>query len=136
MLVAIVGAILLLLCLAVVVAVAKDTGPSPEDVAVSYEHAWDRLDFDALWTLSAAELRDGLDRKPFAAAKRAAYADKQELRGLATGVTVEESIARRDNAIVTTSVQLRDGSVVHNSVQLVRRSSKWQVVAYAMVPAG
>jgi hypothetical protein len=136
MLVAVVGAILLLLCLAVVVAIAKDRGPSPDDVAVSYEHGWDRLDFDALWTLSAAELRDGLDRRQFVAAKRAAYADKQELRGLAAGITVDDSIARRDNAVVTTRVQLRDGSVVHNHVQLVRRSSKWQVVAYAMVPAG
>jgi Domain of unknown function (DUF4878) len=135
MLVAVVGTILLLLCLAVVVAIAKDRGPSPDDVAVSYEHAWDRLDFDALWTLSAAELRDGLDRRQFAAAKRAAYADKQELRGLAAAVTVDESIARGDNAVVTTRVELRDGSVVRNHVQLVRRSSKWQVVAYAMVPA-
>jgi len=136
MLTAIVAAVLLLLCLAVVVAVAKDRGPSPDDVAVSYEHAWDRLDFDALWTLSAAELRDGLDRKHFIAAKRSAYADRRELHGLAAGITVDDSLARRDNAIVTTRVQLRDGSVVHNHVQLVRRSSKWQIVAYAMVPAG
>jgi hypothetical protein len=136
MLVAIVGAVLLALCLAVVVAVAKDNGPEPYDVAVSYEHAWDRLDFDALWTLSAAELRDGLDRKHFVSAKRAAYAERQELRGLAAAVTVADSVVRRDNAIVTTRVELRDGSVVHNAVQLVRRSSRWQVAAYAMVPAG
>ena len=44
MLTAIVGTILLLLCVAVVVGVAKDRGPRPDDVAVSYEHAWDRLD--------------------------------------------------------------------------------------------
>jgi hypothetical protein len=136
MLVAIVGAVLLALCLAVVIAVAKDTGPQPDDVAVSYEHAWDRLDFDALWTLSAAELRDGLDRTQFVAAKTTAYAERHELRGLARGITVDDSIVRRDNALVTTRVELRDGAVVHNSVHLVRRSSRWQVAAYAMVPAG
>lgn len=134
MLVAVVGAVLLALCLAVVVAVAKDQGPAPDDVAVSYEHGWDRLDFDALWTLSAVELRDGLDRKAFVNAKRAAYADRQELRGLAAHVTVDDSVVRRDNAVVTTRVELRDGSVVHNSLHLVRRSSRWQVAAYAMVP--
>ncbi len=136
MLVAIVGVVLLALCLAVVIAVAVDTGPSPDDVAVSYEHAWDRLDFGALWTLSAAELRDGLDRKRFVAAKAAAYAERRELRGLARTITVDDSIVRRDNAIITTRVDLRDGAVVHNSVHLVRRSSRWQVAAYAMVPAG
>jgi hypothetical protein len=136
MLAAVVGIVLLALCLAVVIAVALDRGPQPDDVAVSYEHAWDRLDFGALWTLSAAELRDGLDRKRFVAAKEAAYAERRELRGLAEHVTVEDSTVRRDNAVVTTRVELRDGGVVHNSLHLVRRSSRWQVAAYAMVPAG
>lgn len=131
----IVGALLLGLCAAVVFAVAKDRGPGPGDVAVSYEHAWDRLDFEALWTLSAAELRDGLDRKRFIAAKKAAYASRAELRGLAEHIVVDDDIVRGDNALVTTSVVVRDGGVVHNTVQLVRRSSRWQVAAYAMVPA-
>ena len=52
MIFAVVIALVLLLCLAVVVAIAKDRGPGPEDVAVSYEMAWDRFDFDVLWTLS------------------------------------------------------------------------------------
>ena len=112
MLVAIVGVVLLALCLAVVIAIAVDQGPQPEDVAVSYEHAWDRLDFDVLWALSAAELRDGLDRKQFVAAKAAAYAERRELRGLGRAVTVDDSVVRRDNALVTTRVELRDGAVV------------------------
>ena len=132
----IVGALLLGLCAAVVVGVAKDRGPAPDVVAVSYEHAWDELDFEALWTLSAKELRDGLDHKQFLAAKRAAYASRAELRGLAERITVDDDLVRGDNAIVTTRIAVRDGSVVHNSVQLVRRSSRWQVVAYAMAPAG
>jgi len=131
----IIGALLLGLCAAVVVGVAKDRGPAPDAVAVSYEHAWDRLDFEALWTLSATELRDGLDHKKFVAAKRAAYASRTELKGLAESITVDEELVRGDNALVTTRIVVRDGSVVHNSVQLVRRSTRWQVVAYAMVPA-
>lgn len=134
MVTAIVGTILLLLCAAVVVGVAKDRGPSPEDVAVSYEHAWDRLDFTSLYTLSAHELRDGLDRKDFVAAKRTAYAARTELRGLAASVTVDESTVRGDNAVATTRVQLRDGTIVHDTVQLVRRDARWQVAGYIVAP--
>ena len=134
MAVAIVGTIILLLCLAVVVAVAKDRGPTPEDVAVSYEHAWDRLDFTALFTLSARELRDGLDRQHFVATKRTAYADRQELRGLAATIVADEVAVRGDDAIVTTRVELRDGAVVRNAIGLVRRDARWQVASYAMVP--
>ena len=135
MVTAIVGTILLLLCLAVVVAVAKDRGPQPEDVAVSYEHAWDQLDFVALYTLSAKELRDGLGRKEFVAVKRAAYADRSEqLRGLAASIVAEDEAVRGDDAVVTTRVELRDGSVVHNAVGLVRRTSRWQVAAYSVMP--
>jgi hypothetical protein len=134
MVTAIVGTILLLLCAAVVVGVAKDRGPSPEDVAVSYEHAWDRLDFTALYTLSARELRDGLDRKAFVATKRTAYAARTELGGLAASVTVDESTVRGDNAVATTRVQLRDGSIVHDTVQLVRRDARWQVAGYIVAP--
>lgn len=134
MVTAIVGTILLLLCAAVVVGVAKDRGPTPGDIAVSYEHAWDRLDFTALFTLSARELRDGLDRKGFVAAKRAAYANRTELRGLAESVTVDESVVRGNNAVATTRVELRDGSVVHDTVQLVRRDARWQVAGYVVAP--
>jgi len=132
--VAIVGTIILLLCLAVVVAVAKDHGPTPEDVAVSYEHAWDQLDYTALFTLSAAELHDGLDRKHFVAAKRRAYAERQELRGLAAHIVADDVAVRGDDAVVTTRVDLRDGSVVHNAVGLVRRNARWQVASYAIAP--
>jgi hypothetical protein len=135
MLTAIVGTILLLLCVAVVVGVAKDRGPGPDDVAVSYERAWDRLDFSSLFTLSASELRDGLDRKGFVAAKQAAYATRTELRGLVASVTVDELAARGDNAVTTTRVELRDGTVVHDTVQLVRRDARWQVAGYIVAPS-
>ena len=136
MIAAIVIGAVLVLCLALVVAVARDKGPSPGDVAVSYELAWDRLDFDALWTLSAPELRDGLDRHAFVAAKRSAYEQQRTLRGLVEHVGIDDTTVTRggDAALVTTGVQLRDGSLVHNSVQLARRQSQWQVVAYRLAP--
>ena len=73
MILAVVGGIILLLCVALVIAVARDPGPRPDEVAFAYELAWDRLDFDSLWTLSGTELHDGLDRKSFISAKHAAY---------------------------------------------------------------
>jgi hypothetical protein len=131
----VVGVLLLLLCLAVVVAIAKDRGPSPDDVAISYENAWDRFDFDVLWTLSAQELRDGLDRHAFVAAKKAAYADRQQLRGLAERVDVDDSATGHQVAIVETRVTLRDGATVRNHVELARRQARWQVVVYRLLPS-
>jgi hypothetical protein len=75
--IAIVSVSVLVLIGAVVVAVAKDPGPGPEDVAIAYERAWDRLDFDTLYTLAGRELRDGLERSQYIAAKHAAYAQQR-----------------------------------------------------------
>ena len=132
MIFAVVITLVVLLCFAVVIAIAKDRGPGPDDVAVSYEMAWDRFDFDVLWTLSGVELRDGLDRRDFVTAKRAAYANQRALSELGADVTIEDSAARGDAAVVTTCVALRDGSAVRNEVQLARRTGRWQVVAYQL----
>jgi hypothetical protein len=134
---AIVGGVILALCLALVVAIARDRGPGPGDTAVAYELAWDRLDFEGLFTLSARELRDGLDRRKFVAAKRDAYEQQRALRGLVEHVGVDDVsvTSRGDAALVTTRVELRDGNVVHNLVQLARRNSRWQVVAYRLAPS-
>jgi hypothetical protein len=126
--------LVVVLCIALVVFVAKDRGPAPVDVAVSYEMAWDRLDFEVLWSLSATELRDGLDRHDFVDRKRAAYANQPALRELGACVTVEDHAQRGDVATVTTHVELRDGSAVRNRVVLVRRTGRWQVVAYQLAP--
>ena len=137
MVTAIVAGVILALCFALVVALAADRGPGAADTAVAYELAWDRLDFDVLWSLSARELRDGLDRREFVAAKRSAYEQQRALSGLAEHVGVDDltTTSRGDAALVTTRVELRDGTVVHNLVQLARRSSRWQVVAYRLAPS-
>jgi IS4 transposase len=131
---AIVGILVLVLMFSVVVAIAKDPGPGPEDVAVAYEVAWDRLDFESLFTLAGRELRDGLDRRQFIEAKRAAYANQTAMTGLEARVGVDDSAESGDAAIVATRVDLHDGGVVHNRVDLARRNGRWEVVGYRLAP--
>jgi hypothetical protein len=125
--------VVLVLVIALVIAVARDPGPSPEDVAVAYEDAWDRLDFEALWTLSGDELHDGLRHREFVDAKRSAYAVQTGLGGLAADVRVEHVEAGRQVALVKTRVALHDGGAAHNEVQLESRGGRWVVVGYDLV---
>jgi hypothetical protein len=120
------------LVVALVVAFAFDPGPSPAESALAYEEAWDRLDFSALWDLSGDELRDGLDRKAFIAAKQAAYSQQQGLGQLAREVTLEDTRSARSIAVVHTRVELRDGGTARNEVRLTKRAGRWVVVAYQL----
>jgi hypothetical protein len=131
----IVGAIVLGLVFAVVVAIAKDRGPGPDDVAVAYEWAWDRLDFDAVFTLSGQERRDGLDREAFIAAKRAAYEHQHALAGLVTRVGIDELARGRESAVALTRIDLRDGTVANHQVELMHRNGRWEVIVYRLTPA-
>jgi hypothetical protein len=131
----IVGVVILALVITVVVVIAKDRGPGPGEVAVAYELAWDRLDFESLFTLSGLELRDGLDRRGFIAAKRSAYAQQHELGGLVERVGIDEVANSRDAAVAITEVELHDRTVVHNRIEMTRRNGRWQVVAYRLEPS-
>lgn len=133
MLTVVVATLLFALIVALVVAVGRDPGPAPADVAVAYEGAWDRLDFDALWTLSGAELRDGMDRRAYATAKRTAYAARPDLGGLTEAVEVESVESTRDLAVVRTRLVLRTGEDTRNEVELARRSERWVVVGYRLL---
>jgi hypothetical protein len=123
---------IVLLAFGLVLALATEPGPSPAEVAVGYELAWDRLDFEALWALSGSELRDGLSRREFVAVKRAAYREQDELRRLAGHVAVEEIVVDARSATVGTRLELRDGAAVRNELLLARRDGRWQVVVYAL----
>jgi hypothetical protein len=114
------------------VAISRDPGPEPAEVALAYELAWDRLDFETLWALSTTELRDGRTRDEFIAAKRAAYRDQPGLRRLARHVAVDEAIAGPHVAVVVTSVELHDGSTLRDELKLVRRAGRWQVLTYGL----
>jgi hypothetical protein len=131
---AVVAIVIVVLVFALVVVVARDPGPPPGDVALAYELAWDRLDFDTLWSLSGAELRDGRSKAAFIAAKRSAYAERPELGRLARDVVIEEVAHGTELAVVRTLLELRDGTSVRNELQLAHREGRWQVVAYELQP--
>jgi hypothetical protein len=131
---AIVAVVVVALCLALVIAVARDPGPPAGEVALAYELAWDRLDFDTLWTLSGEELRDGRSKRDFVASKQAAYRQAPDLGGLALHVSVEDVVSGSDVAEARTRVELRGGGVVRNELRLAHRDGKWQVVAYELEP--
>jgi len=130
MITAIVGVAVVVLVLAFVVFVALDNGPPPADVAFAYEQAWDHFDFWSLWALSADELRDGLGRKAFVAAKEAAYANRRGLGHLARFITVEEIGVHGATAVAHTRVDLHDGDAAHHEVHLAQRAGRWVVVVY------
>lgn len=130
MLTAIVGVAVAALVLALVVSVALDKGPPPSDVAFAYEQAWDHFDFWSLWALSGDELRDGLGRKDFVAAKEAAYANRRGLGHLARFITVEEIGVHGATAVARTRVELHDGDTAHHEVHLAQRAGRWVVVEY------
>jgi hypothetical protein len=131
---AVVAFAVIALVLALVVAVGVEPGPDPGEVAVAYELAWDRLDFDALWTLSGVELRDGRSRAEFIADKHEAYEGQRALAGLASDVQLDEVMVGSELAAVRTRVLLRDGTVVRNQVQLALRDGTWKVIAYHLEP--
>ena len=118
------------------VALARDPGPSLDETALAYEHAWDRLDFDTLWLLSGPELRDGRSRQDYVEAKRRAYAGRADLAGLAQRIGVDDVTKGAGSASVTTRVELRDGSVVHDAVLLGRRRNRWEVAGYVLSESG
>jgi hypothetical protein len=119
-----------LLCGFLFIAIGKEDGPEPADVAMAYELAWDRLDFDTLYDLSGPELRDGAKRPGFIATKRSAYAGVQHGR-LAAKIAVENVVASDDAALVVTNVFTGDGAV-RNSVLMERRAGRWYVVGYSL----
>jgi hypothetical protein len=120
------------LAIALVVIVALDPGPTPSDVAIAYEEAWDRLDFDTLWTLSGIELRDHRTRADFLQAKGDAYTGRSALAELANQVEVDEELVGSELAVVHTRLRLRDGASVRNQVELAFRDGTWKVIGYRL----
>jgi hypothetical protein len=113
------------------IAVGREPGPGPSDVAIAYERAWDDLDFDLLYDLSGPELRDGLRRDQFIAAKRAAYAKTGARRRIGARINVETSVSGHQAALVVTKVTA-DGGEVLNNVMLDHTANGWVVVKYAL----
>lgn len=119
---------------ATIILFARDSGPRPGDIAVSYELAWDRLDFEALWVMAGEELRDGLDKRSYVAAKRAAYAGQSGLGDLVARVELDDVNVGIGHAHVRTRVTLHSGDVLLNDILLTRRNAAWVVTGYALAP--
>jgi hypothetical protein len=115
------------------VSIGREPGPSAADVAIAYERAWDDLDFDLLYDLSGDEMRDGMRKERFVAAKKAAYAANPAPRHLGATVNIDTSIAGHQTALVVTRVDAPDGSI-RNNVMLEHRSNGWVVVGYSLRP--
>ena len=115
-------------------AIAHEKGPSAPDVAIGYERAWDELNFGLLWDLSGPELREGLRRDQFIAAKRQAYANEAHGR-VAERIEVDTFVEGSASALVVTRVS-GEGTSVRNDVLLERRANGWTVVGYSLRPAG
>jgi hypothetical protein len=122
-----------LLLLFMWISVGREPGPGPSDVAIAYERAWDELDFDLLYDLSGAELRDGLRRDQFIAAKRKAYASSCKSARIGAHITVETSVAGHQTALVVTQVAA-DGGAVRNNVMLDHTANGWVVIGYSLRP--
>jgi hypothetical protein len=111
------------------IAFGLEQGPGPADVAIAYELAWDRLDFDLLYDLSGEEIRDGMRRDDFVRAKRSAYGTDHTRLG--AEVVVDDVVATGQTAVVATRVNSGDGSV-RNKVLLEKRPVGWLVVGYSI----
>ena len=115
-------------------AIAHERGPGAPDVAIGYERAWDELDFGLLWDLSGPELREGLRRDQYIAAKRKAYANAEPRGPLADHIEVETFVEGNQTALVVTRVAA-EGTSVRNDVLLERRANGWTVVGYSLRPS-
>ena len=114
-----------------VVAVAKGGASGPADTAVAYEHAWDRLDFSTLWSLSGPNLRDGRTRDQFIRDKLAAYhGEGRGLSGLVRSVRPEQVDVNGPVARVLARLELHTGESVVDEMLLERIGPAWHVTAY------
>lgn len=122
------------LVVAVIVGVAKDPGPSPVEVALGFEHAWDLHDYDVLYRMSGPELHEGLKKADWVAAKRAQRGGSASADHV-VDVAADAEQHEGEAAVVTTRLTMTDGSVRHNEVRMLRRSRAWEVVARAPLPS-
>jgi hypothetical protein len=133
---AVVLVLLAALVVAVIVGVAKDPGPTPIEIALGYEHAWDTRDFDVLYRMSGPELHDGLTKAEWVAAQRAVHLKVVPAPERVDDVAADAELIEGEASVVTTRLTLQGGRVVHNEVRMLRRSRAWSVVAYEPLGSG
>lgn len=120
--------------LALLVILGVEPGIAPEDVVIAYETAYDHLDFDGMWTLSSATLRDGMGRREFARNQRAFFGAPPGSPARAATVEVESYERDGDTARARTCVHLLDGTALHNELNLLHVGDGWRVDSYLLTP--
>jgi hypothetical protein len=115
------------LAIAVIVAVARDPGPTPDDVAIGYARALAAGDFDAVYRLIDPDLLHGRNRPSWVAAQTS----RPRLAFSADAVAATGCVRGDDVATVTLRVD-GDRTV---PVELVRRQRMWVVARFDGVEA-
>jgi hypothetical protein len=115
------------------IAIGTEPGPNAADVAIAYERAYDDHDFSLLYDLSGDEMRDGLRRERFVAAKRAALGDHTPTKDERATISVDTTVAGHQTALVVTSVTA-GAHHVRNNVLLEKTANGWVVVGYTLRP--
>lgn len=126
----VVSSLAFLVAVGLVLAIGGAEPPGPAEVAVAYEHAWDRLDFANLWNLSSPRLRDGRTRIDFVRDKESAYATEGSLTRLVRTVRPERVDVNGPVARVFTRLELADGQTMLDEMLLEKLGGNWFVTAY------
>ncbi|MBJ7282983.1 MAG: hypothetical protein JHC66_06885 [Acidimicrobiia bacterium] len=128
------------LIVSMIVIVALEPGPSPSDLAIAYELAWDRLDFATIWALSGPSMRDGLTKREFVVKKKTVYAQGLHPTNLVSEAKVDEVAVSGEVAVAITSLTLLQAAddsrssigQIHNEVRMARRMGRWEVASYLL----
>jgi hypothetical protein len=116
-------------CFATLVFLGKDNGVAPDEVALGYEYAWDRLDFAAIWAMSTPDMRQGRGRDTFVADKKRAI-PPTHVKGTLSHVSLEAAKRERHRVLYNTTLHLVDGSTFQNEILVVRNPGSWLVAEY------
>jgi hypothetical protein len=123
----IVIALILAIGAALIVAVARDEGPTATDVAIGYARAVGAADFDALYSMTDTEQVGGRNR--------AAWVETERARPHAVLAVDDVRVARFDVTGDAARVELIvDASGRSATVDLVRRERAWGVSRFVVAP--
>lgn len=119
----------LVFCVIALVVIGLDDGIPPDELALGYEYAWDRLDFDAIWAMSTPELRQDRSRDRFVADKRQAIKAGHPT-GTLSHVELSPVQQQRYRVLYRSTLHLIDGSTFNNEILVVRHPGSWLVAEY------
>ncbi len=123
MTIAIVLTLVVLLGASLVIAVARDPGTGPTDVAIGYGRALATRDFDAVYQMTDDDVLRGRNRPQWIAEQAA----RPQHAMLADAVTAQSTVETGEQARVVLAVD-GDGSTA--TVDLVLRQRVWEVSAF------